>query len=126
MTMETDLKSFVTGGSALAAQIGTRMYPLQLPQEPTLPALTYFQVDDPPEYAHEGQAGIHHPRWQFDVWASTYLKAKQVADLLIARLHAWHSSNASYNAFIGAEQDFSEAERELYRVSVDAIIWCRD
>lgn len=80
---ETMVFDWVTEeGTALYSLIGDRVYPLELPQDGTLPAVVYTIVDDVEEL--DGHNGVG--RIQFTAWSRTYAGAKQVRDALRDRL----------------------------------------
>lgn len=41
MSVQTDFHDLITNDAAVTAILGTRLYPLQIPQDPTLPAAAY-------------------------------------------------------------------------------------
>lgn len=79
MSLITDIKVYVGSYAGVTTLISDRLYPIMLPQEPTLPAATYLIVDDPQTYSHSGTSW-RQARVQFDCYASTYLTAHAVAD----------------------------------------------
>lgn len=115
--LETDLVAFLETYGALAALISTRIYPHTLPQEPTLPALTYFRVSSAPQRNHDGSYAFALKRFQFDVYASTYLVCLQVKDALIEAM-----GYLGYTAHWDNDQDINEPELQRYREQVDFMI----
>ena len=67
------------GTSAVAALLGTRIYPDQLPQSPTLPAAVYYGISGTDEPRLSGLAGFATERIQIDAYASTRLAANALA-----------------------------------------------
>jgi hypothetical protein len=67
--------------SPLTDDIGSRLYPKSLPQNPTYPAITYFRVSGP----RHNDVEVAYPRFQFDTWAdgaNSYKVAQRVANNL--------------------------------------------
>lgn len=122
MSLETDLFGYLSTVPALTALIGTRVYPQSLPQNPTLPAVTYLQVSARPDVAHDGYTGWGWARVQFDCYGITPLVAVAVADALRAALIGWRAANPHYAAWEESRQDFPEPELGRYRKEVDAFI----
>lgn len=84
--LEEAIVARVAAIPALAALVSTRVYPLVLPQNPTLPALTYRRISTTRPTAMGRDPGIAFPRIQFTVWATGtaggYANAKAVKDAL--------------------------------------------
>lgn len=127
------LRTYLVGYTALAALIGGRVYPLRLPQGPTLPALRYQIVSRRPLHI---KTGVNLPlvavRLQFDVVAATYASADRVATVLKTALYAYTNTGpAVLKVMIENEQDIDETERgaggapQVRRV-IDALIWCHE
>ncbi len=77
--MEIAVKTHLAANPAVSALVGTRIYPLALPQNVTYPAIRYQLIDTPRIYTKDGYSGDSRPRLQIDCWALTYLGAKQLA-----------------------------------------------
>lgn len=118
-----DLFSFLSDQATDAA---SRIYPNELPQGATLPAIKYFQVSDPPEHTHDGRSGLRHPRFQLDCYADTYLKAQQLAGQAITALDGYRGQMGSATCgacFADDKRDNHDPETGRHWVSVDVDIW---
>ena len=86
--LEPRIVSALTGYTAVAALVGTRVYPLVLPQKAALPAVSYLRVDGVQDSNLSGNSGLEAVRVQVDCWAQTYAQAKTldgaVADAMAA------------------------------------------
>ncbi len=120
MSVKADIKLYVGGRPNLVTKIGDRFYPVTLPQEPTLPAVTYLIVSGDRAFAHSGDLGFVTFRVQFDSYALTPGEAEEVVDLVVTALTDW--SNPNYAAFPFSPQDFPEPELSRFRMTVDAMI----
>lgn len=115
----------VTTGTALSALVGTRVYPLVLPQAGALPAVVYTLVDDVETLnGHNGVARV-----QFTAWATTYAGAKSVRDALRERLRSF-AGQSSTDRVEDVDVSFSgpaglEPELGLYRRDLDTMIYHR-
>jgi len=78
----TDLVAYLQAMPAIAALVGTRIYPLVIPQRDTLPALRYQRIDTPRERSHSGSSHLAHPRIQLSVHALTYAETEAIATVL--------------------------------------------
>jgi len=136
MTMlEEGLLSYLTGASCpnLTALIGTRTYPMRIPQGATLPCLTYQRISTPRILTHQssGATGdLAHPRFQFDAWASTQKAAKAITDQVRAYLNGktGEIGTAPNNitirtALVDGETPEFDPETKIYRSRSDYFIW---
>jgi len=86
------VRGFILADPALKAALGTRVYPLKLPQSVTYPAMTLMRVStttSPP--LRGGRASLARPRYQADIWTyeggdNAFETCQQIGDLLRARL----------------------------------------
>lgn len=78
--LEPRIVSALTGYTAVAALVGTRVYPLVLPQKAALPAVSYLRVDGVQDSNLSGNSGLEAVRVQVDCWGRTYAQAKGLAD----------------------------------------------
>lgn len=118
MAVYATLFNRATTHPGLSALIGTRFYPGALPQNATLPAVTYRQISGPDT---AGTTGVSHPRYQFDCWGSTYIDASNVADQVEAafRDHVAADSPAFRGGRRASRLDVYEPATDRFRVVVD-------
>lgn len=105
--------------SGVATLVGNRVYPIILPQDPTLPAITYQIISQSPT---GGNIHIHNMRLQVDCWATSYAGADALAAQVVAalRLYGVRSSQpALLSAYDVNRQDLYEPDTEEWRVSMD-------
>jgi hypothetical protein len=69
----------LVGTAAVAALLGTRIYPDHLPQSTTLPAAVYYGISGTDEPRLSGLAGFATERIQIDAYAETRLAANALA-----------------------------------------------
>lgn len=120
MSLESDQYTYLTGVAGLVALISTRLYPQSIPQEPTLPAISYFRVDTPAIYVHNQATAIAEtPRFQYDCWATSHANMIAVADALKAELLAWKAAGGR-TVRIRNQYDLPEPEIGRWRRVVDA------
>jgi hypothetical protein len=129
MTIEEGIVTFLKSDAPLTAVIGSRVYPMRLPQGETLPAVTYQRISSPPRSSHDGASTLKNPRFQFKSWGETYADARTVADLLKAALDGYvglMGTVAVQNTIIMNDLDYNDPQTETYQGVVDAIIWHRE
>jgi len=139
MSAAADFRSFLAADAAITALVGTapttRIYPLSLPQRPTLPALTYSWISATRIPVMDAPIGMASPRVQVDCWADTYLVAVELFEAVRQRLDGFKGTMGSpgtlvHGAFLDSERDFYEATveagtgsgRGIYRRSADYLI----
>jgi hypothetical protein len=115
--IESDLRTYLIAHEDIQPLVGTRVYPMFLPQNPTLPAITYQRVSGNRVQSLKGVNSLSHPRIQYDCWAESYTDVKDLAEKLINALNDY-SGVIFYN-----DRDLYEQDVELYRVSIDISIW---
>jgi hypothetical protein len=90
----------------LAALVGTRISDTKLPQNPVLPAVTYFQVS--------GRSHIDipfaMPLIQFTAWGRTRAEARSVADAISWALHRYRGTKGG----VKIERIALQGDMDLY------------
>lgn len=113
----------------LSALISTRIYSLTLPQNCTMPAVTYRQISGPRVHTMGSDPGLTHPRFQFSCWGSSYGSAKDVARKLQAALQDYKGTMGGGGgvvvqaSLLENELDIYDPDTKLYCVPLDFIIW---
>jgi hypothetical protein len=80
------LYTYLSTYAGLVALVSTRIYPDELPQGCTLPAVVYLLVSDVKDHYLTGQCELERPIYQFTVIAATGAAARAVANQLKAAL----------------------------------------
>jgi hypothetical protein len=124
----------VTGaGNPVAALIGTRAYPLVLPQNPAVPAIRYQRISTtrgPYRALGTGRAEYAKPRFQLDCYATTAAGAKALADAVRIALDGFAGTVAGISigsmALEDEDADLEEgvgvAGAPLYRSRLDFLM----
>lgn len=81
-TIEEALYYKLSTDAAITALISTRVYPFQMPQNPTYPAMTYRRISTRQPFDLSGPGDMDNPRFQFDCYAPSYAAAKGLAKAL--------------------------------------------
>ncbi len=80
----TGLFAWITGTPAIAAALGSRLYPgRKVPQGIQRPYACYQVISDPRPQTLKGYERARTARVQIDVFADSYGAAKQVAEMII-------------------------------------------
>jgi hypothetical protein len=123
--LEEGLVIYLSGNGELTGLIGDRLYPLALPQKPTMPAVVYQEIDAVPGYTHSGDSELEQVRMQFKCWANTLLIAKQVKAVLKRALSGFSGDMGGEEvvSFIEGGSSGMDGEIGLSFVMLDAMIW---
>lgn len=125
MTLEEGLRTYTLAGSAVAALVGTRMYPRMLPQTPTLPALVYQRIDTRRLHDLAGPDGLPRPRMQVTCWAPLPLSASGLAAAVRQRLDGYRGAMGTVSVescLLVGERDVTDTEAGRYGVALDFMI----
>lgn len=76
--IDEGLRAFLLQYPAITAEVSSRVYPAPLPQNATLPALTYTDISDVGSYSMDGPDCLHRVYMQIDHWAETREEARRV------------------------------------------------
>ena len=132
--LEKALHSRLASVAAVNDIVGARKYPLVLPQNPTLPAITYRRLSGEREEGMVASYGLAHPRIEINCWETTYTKVKALASAVHTALNraSWTEDTVSVlDGVIESEMDdydeeLSDSYRRVYRVIQDWILWYRE
>jgi len=119
--IEADVRTFLLAQSAVSALIGTRMYPLRLPQGVTFPALTYQRISGSEDVTHSG-AGPARAGMQFDCWGQTQSSVLALASAVRSALSGHRSGMGDsplVNAFVVNVLDLPEPDIPLWRRMIE-------
>lgn len=126
--IEDNLRTYILADSNISNLVAARIYPLKLPQRPTVPAVTYQRISGERMHSMSGATGLAGPRIQFDCWDTTYLSSKNLADLLRKRIDGFAGtvdSEVIEGIFMDTEREFFEDGDllKLYRISMDFFVF---
>lgn len=89
MLIEQAIFNHLSTDAGVAALVGTRVYPVMLPQGATLPAVTYMRVSSTRMRTFGAPRMGRVARFQFTVWATTYLSRGAIVAALIDALEGY-------------------------------------
>lgn len=132
--LEQVLFTRLTGYSALAALVSTRVYPVEAPQNPTTPYITFQRIDEDVVRGMTEDHGMTAPTIQIDCWGLTYPSVRSVAAQVRAALKRWSDAATSpvvLDSFLRRMQDRARdqddpEDQRFYRTSMDFEIWIRE
>lgn len=91
MEISQIFRSLLLTDPAIAAVVGTRIYPVKPPQGATYPLITFQQISGVRHGQLKGRASLASPRFQVDAWtkegaAASHKSARELGELILARL----------------------------------------
>lgn len=126
----------LTANAGVAALVGPRVYPVRLPTNVTLPAVSYQRISSTRLHSHQGASGLAHPRLQVDCWGRSYSSARGVATAVRKALDGYRGAFGGGGnqvpiggVFLDNEMDVPEEIDEdeddvpLYHIALDFMIW---
>lgn len=110
------LRDFILADPALSAELGTRVYPIKLPQSAAYPAMTIQKVSGTALPPLKGRASLARPRYQCDVWTregqgSAAGDAQRIGRLLLDRLEG--------ATFLALDEDVSPAVDRIVAIEFE-------
>lgn len=130
MGVNEGLYSRLSGYAGLTALVNKRIYPMILPQDCKMPAVTFQRISGPRIHAMGNDMPLVHPRYQVSAISDDYDQARSVADQIISALKnerdaTWGSLTVQAS-YVEDDQDFYEDDTRRFRIPVDVIIWAEE
>jgi len=122
-TLAEGLYSKLSATAGITTLASTRTYPVQLPYNPTLPAITYQEVTLRTEQQFSSTA-FKISRWQINAWAVSYDAATDLADAIVAALDGFVGTmGVACDVTLAGRVDLIDPETKWFHVAVDFEIW---
>lgn len=117
--------------AATQALVAARIYPSLLPQDPTLPAITYQRITTGRVRSLSGLSGLAFPRLQLNCWATTPEGARAIAAAVRADLDNIGETVGGVTLKDGITEDEGDMiagagdmpGQRMFGVRVDMTIW---
>jgi hypothetical protein len=127
-TIEEAVREKTINDAAVKTLIGSRLYPLVIPQDVPLSAVAYQKISAPKTSSHSGASGLVRSRFQFTCASNTYTEVKALSAAVIACWWGWRGTSAGVR-IDGALVD-NDSDGDLERgaqvrpvVTIDVVIW---
>lgn len=120
--LEEGLYTFLSTNGNLLPLLGTRIYPVKLPQGVKLPALTYRRASRSGQYTFGGAVKLPAVRLEITTWHSDYKEVKSVAEKLRVELDGYTGDLGGVTTpFIElvTEEDVYSDEAQLFGLQAD-------
>jgi hypothetical protein len=130
MLLQEAIVAHLKGDSALDALIADRIHPNVIPEDWTLPALTYQRVGGEEQISHAGVRTWFRSRIQFTAQGETYASAAGVIDAVKTALRGYRGTMGGgvqvHGVFLENDLDSFGDEADRSTVRVDAIFIHKD
>ena len=104
--IETVFRSALTSATSVTAIVGTRIYPLVLPTDPTLPAIEFTFVAGL-NIPTMDSMGVQKYRVEVNCWGDTYGDAVSLRYAVVKALSGYTSGNSSIQ-YLMPQDDFDD------------------
>lgn len=111
--------SRLTGDTDITSLVGTKIAPMEAPQNWSLPYITYQIVSDPPTHAMIQDATIYNPLIQVDIWAEKYSNVKNIANKIESRLKDYGGTITVSSTSLVVQRIFYEGQTEIKEVDME-------
>lgn len=126
MTIEKDIHYRLSNDADVSPLVGSRVYPMKLPQGWTLPAITYQRISGERAHCLGGPSGRARPRFQIDCWDDDYEDVKDLANKVRLCMDGFkgdiNTESDVGGIILEADRDIWEEDIKIYRVTMDFII----
>ncbi len=123
MSLESAFRSMILSISPVVTLVGTRVYPLILPETPILPAIRYVPAGGTRVHSHDGVSGFQIQRIQVDCYAKTYAEVIALAAAIEAGMDGFNgSSPATFAITLESDQDTYEEQPRIWRRQMDFVV----
>lgn len=121
MTISLLLESALAANSGVTSLVGTRIYPVKLPQAATYEAITYQRISNT---ATNGSTSLRESRFQIDCWAQTYAETQVLAAAVKAALEEYKkvATPGIKQSYVINELDDYDDDVRVYRTIIDVIL----
>jgi len=129
MTIGEAIYAHLADHAGLAALVGTKIYPGDIPQGVTPPVVVVQLISNPPIPAGGSSYALHGPRYQFSCWADGYKGAvdvcEQVKNALMDYSGVMGGTSGVTVQWCMCENEYDLYDEELRRSgrAIDFIIW---
>ena len=122
--LETRIFAHLSTTASVTAITASRIYPLILPQDPTLPAITYQRVAGTRENCiREGYVTLENAIVQIDVWSTSFDVTADLSSKVITAMGA----ATSFSCLLpNSPIDLYEDDIFAFRRTMDFSIWNRE
>jgi hypothetical protein len=125
-TVEDFIYNRLTSAPAISALVGTRVYRVKMPDNPTLPAITFQTLSGSGVESFDGDSGLYMPVVGIDCWARTAGAAQDLAAKVRAALlgYSGHYQDRRIQKVLDwSHLDLYDSDTDIFHVSCSARVW---
>jgi hypothetical protein len=116
--IENYIYQHLSTSATIVGLMGTRIYPLRAPQNPTFPFIVYQRISCVTEYGMDGFHGLSNVTVQFDCYATSHGGVRSISSALHTVMQT-----ATFKNILDNDMDMVEPDLDGYRVVQDYSIW---
>lgn len=129
--VEAGIQQLLAANAGVQAVIGTRIYPVLVPEDVTYPCASYQVISDVPLYLLAGSVALETKRIQIDTWSggasnATYTAVKAAQAAIRAALESFRGplpdGTIVAGIFVANAIDSFEQDARSYRTSTDYMV----
>lgn len=125
MAIEEELVDLLTGDAGIAGVVAARVYPVVLPQNPSLPAIVYQEVRGLARAAADGDTGQRESRFLVSWWAMSFSAIKVGKGLMLGLLSGYRGGSILRIEVDGIRDDY-DPETGRFRQLVELLVYWTD
>ena len=124
--VEQAITSILEASTSVTSLASTRIYPVELPQDPQLPAVVYNVISEQRESVMSQDTGTVHARVQVSCWAPTYTSASGLSEGVRSATQRYSSTSIGgvlvHEIFIENRYVFRDEETGEHAHTLDLIV----
>lgn len=125
-TIEDFVYYRLANDAPVAAIVGARIYRVKMPDNPTLPAITYQNVSGAGVESFDGDSGLYMPVFAVDCWARSAGAVQDLAYKARTALLGYagtYSDRTISKILDWSHYDLYDVETNIFHVSCSCRIW---
>ena len=122
MSFSDELFTYLTlEAPDVVSLVGTRVYPLKLPAQAVMPAITFQRISGPKAIATQADEGPTHARIRINCWASTYEGSNALAGAVVSDLAGDAGPGLGHGK--DGDQEDDDPNTGLFRRRLEYLYW---
>lgn len=118
--IESTLYSILTSTTAITALTSTRIYPLVIPEESPLPAISYSIVGGSAKFTNDTRSTVRI-RWEVNCWGASYSDAVTLRNAVVQSLDNYVGQGVNIQYLMA--HDFFDHELLQYRACAEFYVY---
>lgn len=122
---EEALYSRLSGFAGITALCSTRIFPVKIPDNTTMPCLSYHRISGSRIESMTGSSALVYARFQIDCWGRKYSDVKALAEQVRLALEGYKGTIAGvtiYGVNYLGDLDLYEDDSQTFRVLTEFLV----